>query len=120
MKPEENKAIAKEWMEGFNEHNVEKILALYDDDAQHFSPKLKQRKPETRGLISGKEQMRAWWTEAFERLPSLKYDPIKFTADDEQVFMEYTRLVDGEEPMSVAEVIEIKDGKIVASRVYHG
>jgi limonene-1,2-epoxide hydrolase len=120
MKAEENKAIAKKWMQGFNEHNVENILSLYDDNAQHFSPKLKIRKPETHGLIIGKEQMRAWWKDAFERLPTLKYDPVKFTADEEQVFMEYTRLVDGEEPMSVAEVIEIKDGKIVASRVYHG
>src|SRR5688572_26293436 len=120
MKPEENKAIAKKWMKGFNEHNVEDILALYDDNAQHFSPKLKQRKPETRGLIIGKDQMRSWWTDAFERLPTLKYDPVKFTADEDQVFMEYTRLADGEEPMSVAEVIEIKEGKIVASRVYHG
>ena len=120
MKPEENKTIATKWMQAFNEHNVERILDLYDENAQHFSPKLKQRKPETRGLIIGKAQMRDWWKDAFERLPSLKYDPVRFTANEEQVFMEYTRLVDGEEPMSVAEVIEIKDGKIVASRVYHG
>lgn len=120
MKPEENKTIAAKWMQAFNEHNVERILDLYDENAQHFSPKLKQRKPETRGLIIGKAQMRDWWKDAFERLPSLKYDPVRFTANEEQVFMEYTRLVDGEEPMSVAEVIEIKDGKIVASRVYHG
>ncbi len=120
MKAEENKSIAKKWMQAFNEHNLEKILVLYDDNAQHFSPKLKMRKPETRGLIIGKEQMREWWKEAFERLPSLKYDPVKFTADEEQVFMEYTRLVDGEDPMSVAEVIEIQNGLIVASRVYHG
>jgi len=120
MKAQENKAIAKKWFEGFNAHNVEAILALYDDNAQHFSPKLKQRKPETRGFIIGKDQMREWWKDAFERLPTLQYEPIRFTADDEQVFMEYTRFVDGEDPMSVAEVIEIKGGKIVASRVYHG
>jgi hypothetical protein len=34
--------------------------------------------------------------------------------------MEYTRQVEGEEDMLVAEVLEIKDGKIVFSRVYHG
>jgi hypothetical protein len=34
--------------------------------------------------------------------------------------MEYIRRVAGEPDMLIAEVLEIKDGKIVASRVYHG
>lgn len=120
MKAEENKKIALKWFEAFNEHDLEKLLSLYDDDAQHYSPKLKLRQPETRGLIMGKELLRAWWADAFNRLPSLKYEVVKLTADNEQVFMEYTRFVDGEESLSVGEVLEIENGKIVASRVYHG
>jgi hypothetical protein len=34
--------------------------------------------------------------------------------------MEYIRIVDQEDNMLVAEVLEIKEGFIVASRVYHG
>jgi hypothetical protein len=34
--------------------------------------------------------------------------------------MEYLRKVDGEEEMKIGEVLEIKNGKIVFSRVYHG
>jgi hypothetical protein len=34
--------------------------------------------------------------------------------------MEYTRQVANEDDMLVAEVLEIKDEKIVFSRVYHG
>jgi hypothetical protein len=34
--------------------------------------------------------------------------------------MEYMRQVEGEADLLVAEVLEIKDGKIVFSRVYHG
>ena len=34
--------------------------------------------------------------------------------------MEYIRRVDNEPDMLVAEVLEIKNGLIVASRVYHG
>lgn len=115
----QNKEIALKWFEAFNEHNLEKLLSLYDDNAQHYSPKLKVRQPETRGLIQGKNALRAWWKDAFERLPSLKYEVVKLTADEEQVFMEYTRFVDGEEALSVGEVLEITNGKIIASRVYH-
>ena len=87
---------------------------------EHFSPKLKLRHPETNGLITGKEALRSWWRDAFERLPSLNYEVVKLTADEEQVFMEYIRHVSGEEDLRVGEVLEVRDGLIVASRVYHG
>lgn len=120
MKPEQNKHIAQRWFEAFNTHDLEKLLDLYDENAAHFSPKLKIRQPETQGLIQGKTALRRWWQEAFDRLPSLRYEVKKLTADEEQVFMEYIRHVSGEEDLSVGEVLEIKEGRIVFSRVYHG
>ena len=120
MSAQNNKQIAIKWFEAFNEHDLEKLLSLYDDNAQHFSPKLKIRMPETQGLIKGKQTLRDWWKDAFDRLPSLQYEVIKLTADEEQVFMEYTRHVVGEEDLSVGEVLQIENGLIVFSRVYHG
>jgi ketosteroid isomerase-like protein len=120
MSAQNNKQIATKWFEAFNEHDLEKLLSLYDDNAQHFSPKLKVRKPETQGLIKGKAALREWWQDAFDRLPSLQYEVIKLTADEEQVFMEYIRHVDGEDDLSVGEVLQIENGLIVFSRVYHG
>jgi limonene-1,2-epoxide hydrolase len=115
-----NLTIAKSWFDAFNEHNLEKLLSLYDDEAVHYSPKLKVRQPETNGQVSGKDALRAWWQDAFERLPDLHYTFTTLTADDSRVFMEYTRIVPGEANMLVAEVLEIANGKITASRVYHG
>lgn len=115
-----NKDIALQWFAAFNAHDLEALLALYADDAEHFSPKLKLRHPETNGLITGKDALRSWWRDAFERLPSLNYEVVKLTADEEQVFMEYIRHVPGEEDLRVGEVLEVRDGLIVASRVYHG
>ena len=62
----------------------------------------------------------AWWRDAMERLPSLRYHPVMLTANDARVPMEYTRRADDEQEMQVAEVPEIKDSLITASRVYHG
>ena len=120
MNPEELKNIATLWFKAFNEHDLENLLKLYDDHAEHFSPKLKIREPATKGLIKGKEALRKWWQDCFERLPTLQYQVNKLTADSEQVFMEYTRKVEGEEDMEIGEVLEIKNGKIIFSRVYHG
>ncbi|MDO9000008.1 MAG: nuclear transport factor 2 family protein [Bacteroidota bacterium] len=120
MSPEENKIIAQKWFTAFNEHDLEKLLALYSENAEHYSPKLKVRKPETQGLIKGKPALREWWQDAFDRLPSLNYEVLKLTADKEQVFMEYLRRVDNEEELRVGEILLIKNGLIVFSRVYHG
>lgn len=121
MEAKENIAIARKWFEAFNEHDLEKLLRLYDEHAKHYSPKLKIREPLTKGYIVGKEQLRSWWRDAFERLPTLHYRVQTLTADQERVFMEYTRQVTGEEDMLVAEVLEINSkGVISASRVYHG
>ena len=117
--PQANTAIATKWFEAFNEQDLEKLLTLYHDEAKHFSPKLKMRHPETNGLVMGKPALRAWWQDAFDRLPTLKYTPTSLTANDDRVFMEYVRRVDNEPDMLVAEVLEVKNGFIVASRVYH-
>lgn len=112
--------IANNWFRAFNEHDLESLLQLYDNDAEHYSPKLKVRHPETGGMVRGKAALRAWWKDSFDRLPSLQYFPVTLTANDDRVFMEYLRRVDGEPDLTVGEVLEIKNGLIVASRVYHG
>ncbi|MEP7262986.1 MAG: nuclear transport factor 2 family protein [Bacteroidota bacterium] len=114
-----NNEIALLWLQAFNNHNLENLLSLYDDNAEHFSPKLKIRHPETHGLIKGKNALRSWWQDAFERIPELEYIEQTITADQQRVFMEYTRKAPGDADMNVAEVLVIKEGKIIASRVYH-
>ena len=120
MSEHPNKTIARAWFAAFNAHDLEALLVLYADDAQHFSPKLKVRRPDTEGIIRGKVALRDWWRDAFDRLPTLRYEVVKLTADEDQVFMEYIRHVEGEEDLRVGEVLVISHGNIMASRVYHG
>ena len=120
MTPEKNLSIAHLWFEAFNAHNLEKLLSLYDDEAQHYSPKLKIRLPETKGLVTGKDALRSWWKDSFDRLPTLHYKVTSLTSNSDRVFMEYIRTVDNEEDILVAEILEVRDGRIIASRVYHG
>jgi len=120
MEPRDIEYIAMQWLEAFNARQLDKLLDLYTDDAEHFSPKLKVHKPETHGLVKGRAALRDWWEGAYLRLPTLYYKVNSLTANNYRVFMEYTRTVEGEPDMQVAEVLEIRDGKIVFSRVYHG
>ncbi|MBS1487800.1 MAG: nuclear transport factor 2 family protein [Bacteroidetes bacterium] len=119
MSTSELNEIAHRWFEAFNNKNLEGLLALYDDHAVHFSPKLKVRHPETNGLIKGKAAMRAWWQDAFDRLPSLHYEIVRLTPCEDRVFMEYIRHVNGEDDLFVGEMLEIQRGLIVRSSVFH-
>ncbi|MCW3075515.1 MAG: hypothetical protein JWO32_124 [Bacteroidetes bacterium] len=120
MNSGKNKQIAADWLKAFNEKKLEDLLSLYDEHARHYSPNLKLRMPETKGLIQGKDKLREWWLDAFKRLPDLNYELVQLTADDTRVFIEYTRHMKGEEDLSVGEVLEIENGLIIFSRVYHG
>jgi len=119
-KTEHNKQIALKWVKAFNEHDIEKLLELYSEDAVHYSPKLKVRHPETNGWVAGKAALRNWWVEAFKRLPSLHYQLENLIINDKQLLMEYLRQVEGEDEIMIAEILETEDNLIVRSRVYHG
>ncbi len=116
---QKNKTIAEKWIRAFNEHNLENLLLLYAAHAIHFSPKLKTRQPETNGWVKGKPSLRSWWEDAFHRLPTLQYQLQNLITGEKQVLIEYLRLVDGESPMMIAEILEIENELIVSSRVYH-
>jgi limonene-1,2-epoxide hydrolase len=119
MIAKKNKQIAQEWFKAFNTQNIDALIALYAEAAEHYSPKLKLREPQTKGFISGKKTLKTWWLDCFERLPSLQYEVLSIIADEQRVFMEYIRHVNGEEALRVGEVLEIKDELIVFSRVFH-
>jgi limonene-1,2-epoxide hydrolase len=117
---EPNLQIARAWLEAFNAHDVEALVALYAEAATHTSPKIRALHPQTGGKLVGKAALTAWWKDANARLPGLRYEATALTANGERVFLEYLRHAPGQEVMPVAEVFEVRDGKIVASRVYHG
>lgn len=119
MKVTDLTEIAHKWFDAFNRHQLDDLLSLYADDAEHFSPKLKVRIPETKGLIKSQVALRAWWQDSFNRLPTLHYEVIRLTPYENRVFMEYARKVEGEEDLTVGEMLEVENGLIVKSSVFH-
>ncbi len=109
--------IANNWFSAFNNQNVDVLLSLYDENAEHFSPRLLKNHPETKGLIKGKVAMRDWWQGAFDKMPSLRYTPIEIREEGDTVYLKYKRTVDGEAEVIVNEVLKISSRVIVFSKV---
>lgn len=117
---EDNLEIGRAWMRAFNAHDVDALVALYADDATHTSPKIRALHPGTGGKLVGKAALATWWRDANARLPNLRYEETAITANASRVIVEYLRHAPNEAVMPVAEAFDIANGKIVASRVYHG
>ena len=94
-------------------------LTLRGARAAHLA-ELRVSRPETGGQIVGKAALREWWADAFRRLPQLRYVERTLTSDGQRVWMEYDRKAPGEPDLPVAEVLVVREGLIVESRVYHG
>ena len=120
MSVQDNLAIGRAWMRAFNAHDIDALVALYADHATHTSPKVRTEHPDTGGLLRGKTALSKWWRESDSRLPDLRYEEKAMTANEERVFVEYIRHCPGEAQRPVAEVFDVRGGRIVASRVYHG
>jgi hypothetical protein len=114
------KEIVNEWLRAFNTADADAMVALYAEDAIHTSPKLRSAQPAGEGRLLGKAAMRQWWLDAFDRLPNITYEVVSMVSDDHVAVIEYLRHRQGEATIQVAEVFEIKEGKIVRSHVYHG
>lgn len=116
--------LSRAWLAAFNERALDRLLALYADDARHFSPKLLARRPETGGLVVGRAALRDWWSDCFERLPGLHYAERSITTAGDtargHIVVEYERTLPTEPPLAVAEAYRVESRQIIESRVYHG
>src|SRR5260370_7395088 len=84
--------IVDAWLAAFNRGDADAMVELYADDAVHTSPKLRAAEPSSEGRVAGKDAMRRWWQDAFERTPGLKYEVVTTVADDHVAALEYDRL----------------------------
>ena len=68
------KEFSKEWIEAWNSHDLDRILSHYSDDFTIESPLALSRLPETKGIVSGKENVRSYWSIGLSSLPNLRFE----------------------------------------------
>ena len=114
----ELESLGRRWLACFGTKDLDTLLSLYAGDARHYSPRLLTARPETGGWIAGHAALRAWWADAFARLPQLSYEERKITAGPSSLVLEYLRRAPGEPDLVVVESFEVRDGLITESRVH--
>ena len=81
--------FATEWVEAWNTHNLDKILAHYSDDFEMSSPYISQIAQVSSGKLKGKPAVREYWRRALERMPALHFSLLKVLVGVESVTIYY-------------------------------
>jgi len=115
--------IIRNWIDAFNGPSVDNLLALYHDDAIHYSPRVKREKPGSEGWLRGKPALREWWEDKLTEFPNLHYeyeedDGNPMVRNNEAMFRYNRTTAPGESGEESWEYLRIVDnGLIVESRV---
>ena len=82
-------ALGREWIAAWNSHDLERILALYAEDAEMTSEKIQALGLAESGTLRGKENLRRYWGRAFQLLPNLHFDLIDTYVSPDSVVVFY-------------------------------
>jgi hypothetical protein len=76
--------FAKEWVAAWNSHDLERILAHYEDDFEMSSPIITALVGERSGKLRGKVAVGAYWAEALRSIPNLRFGTARGVGGREQ------------------------------------
>ncbi len=89
MKKEFAQQFAQEWVEAWNSHDMDKILAYYSRDFEMTSPVIKTIANESSGTLRGVNAVREYWSMALAKNPDLSFKLIGVYCGVNSVVLHY-------------------------------
>ena len=84
--------FAGAWLDAWNAHDLDRILALYEPDFEFSSPILAKRLPESQGRLRGVTSARSYWSAAFAPGIDLNFEHVATFAGIGSVVIHYKGL----------------------------
>ena len=104
--------IAQDWIDAWNRHDLDRIMAHYCDDVELVSPIVIRLTGHSDGTVRGKAILREYFARGLETYPALRFDFIRLYPGVQRCVVEY-RSLNG---LMSAELMEF-DAKGKISRV---
>ncbi len=104
------KEFVDHWLRDWNAHDLEALLSHYRDDVVFTSPVAAQLLDGSDGIISGKDALRAYWSEGLQRIPDLHFELVGYYVGVATLVINYRNQRGG----LVAEVLTF-DGPLVVT-----
>jgi len=111
--------ILQDWLEGWNGHDLDRIMRHYAADAVFVSPSVLALVPGSDGTLRGREAIRALYGEALARFPALRFELEDVIERPYGAILLYRKEnVFAARPGLTVEVFEIDGGQIRRNVVY--
>lgn len=85
----EAKKFAEKWIESWNSHDLEDIMKHYAEDIEITTPMIKLAGGIESGSLQGKEQVKAYWKKALDKIPDLHFELADVTSGVDSVALYY-------------------------------
>jgi len=105
--------FARNWIDAWNSHDLERILSHYSEQFEMSSPKIIQIAGEPSGTLKGKDAVGKYWAKALELIPDLRFELVKVLIGVNSLTLAYK----GARGRSAAEVFHFDSDRKV-SRAY--
>jgi hypothetical protein len=101
--------FAADWIEAWNSHDLDRILAHYTEDFEMTTPYIIQAAGEPSGRLKGKEAVGTYWGKGLQRSPSLHFELLELLIGVNSLTLYYQN----HRGQFVAEVLHFAaDGKV--------
>jgi uncharacterized protein (TIGR02246 family) len=107
--PDDIAGFVDDWLDAWNTHDIERVLAHFADDVVFLSPVAARVIPESRGITRGKDALRSYWTTALSKIPELHFDLVAVYVGVDTVAVNYRNQAGG----LVNELLTFSDGLVV-------
>jgi hypothetical protein len=87
--PKFGQQFAKEWIEAWNSHDLDRILSHYSEDITMSSPYIAQVTGTESGTLTGKAAIRNYWTAALQKAPHLSFKLVQTLLGADSVTIYY-------------------------------
>ena len=81
--------FAREWIEAWNSHDLDRILSHYTDDVEVSSPLVVQRLGNPDGVVKGKDAVREYWRPSMSLEPPLEFELLDVLVGVDQITLYY-------------------------------
>lgn len=95
MTEEQARAFAADWIDAWNSHDLDRVLAHYHPDFQMESPLIVTIANEPSGRLRGRDPVRAYWAKALARSPDLHFQLLGILVGANSLCLYYERTSTG-------------------------
>jgi hypothetical protein len=108
--------IAQEWLDAWNAHDPERVVAHFADNVVVFSPMVEQLRPGSEGVLRSKREVLEYYRDGLAASGDLKFELVEVCTGVTEVVIVYRN----QRGVLVTESLEFEGDNVITVRVAYG